>query len=165
VINSDYIRYPLFASLFPLYSKLKPEHLLSNRLRKRIYVYVQNNPGEHFRSILVNLNLTNGTLAHHLHTLEKEDLIRSQRDGLYRRFYPAGYHIEEDKVSLSPIQKRIVGLIQNEPGLSQKEISHKLELSNSTVNYNIKALKDKGMIDMTKEGKSTHVFLRPDENS
>lgn len=164
LVNSDYIRYPLFASLAPLYSKLKPEHLLSNRLRKRIYVYVQNNPGEHFRSILVNLDLTNGTLAHHLYTLEKENLVRSQRDGLYRRFYPAGYHIDENKISVSPIQKRIMELVEKQPGLSQKEISEKLELSNSTVNYNIKSLKDKGLIKMSKEGKSTHIFSTEKNN-
>ena len=164
-INTEYVRYPLFASLFPLYSKLKPEHLLSNRLRKRIYVYVQNNPGEHFRAILVNLNLTNGTLAHHLYTLEKENLIRSQRDGLYRRFYPAGYHIDEDRVSLSPIQKKIVELIQVKPGLSQKEISEELSVSNSTVNYNIKALKEKGQIVVKKSGKSTYIYISPDRNA
>jgi uncharacterized membrane protein/DNA-binding MarR family transcriptional regulator len=163
--NTDLIRYPFFSGIYPLYSKLKPEHLLSNRLRKRIYVYVQNNPGEHFRSILVNLNLTNGTLAHHLYTLERENLIRSQRDGLYRRFYPAGYQIDEDRVSLSPIQKRIMELLGSEPGLSQKDISQKLDLSNSTVNYNIKSLKEKGIIDITKEGKSTHIFPRDNGNS
>jgi biotin operon repressor len=164
-INTEYVRYPLFASLFPLYSKLKPEHLLSNRLRKRIYVYVQNNPGEHFRAILVNLNLTNGTLAHHLYTLEKENLIRSQRDGLYRRFYPAGYHIDEDRISLSPIQKKIIEIVQQKPGLSQKEISEELSVSNSTVNYNIKALKEKGQIVVKKSGKSTYIYISPDRNA
>jgi uncharacterized membrane protein/DNA-binding CsgD family transcriptional regulator len=164
-VNTEYVRYPLFSSLFPLYSKLKPEHLLSNRLRKRIYVYVQNNPGEHFRAILVNLNLTNGTLAHHLYTLEKENLIRSQRDGLYRRFYPAGYHIEENRISLSPMQRRIMELIVDEPGLSQKDISQKLSVSNSTVNYNIKALKEKEQIVVEKKGKSTFIYPEPDRNS
>ncbi len=164
-INTEYVKYPLFSSLFPLYSKLKPEHLLSNRLRKRIYVYVQNNPGEHFRSILVNLNLTNGTLAHHLYTLEKENLIRSQKDGLYRRFYPAGYNIVEDRVSLSPIQRDVIALIDGEPGLSQKEISERLSISNSTVNYNIKSLREKGQIEVKKKGKSTHIYLAPDRNS
>gem|GEM_PF-6785836 len=163
--NTDYVRYPLFAGLYPLYTKLKPEHLLSNRLRRRIYVYVQNNPGEHFRSILVNLNLTNGTLAHHLYTLEKENLIRSQRDGLYRRFYPAGYHIEEDKVNLSPLQKRILELVESRPGLSQKDISLGLGISNSTVNYNVKSMKEKKVIEVRKMGKSTHIYPISTENS
>jgi uncharacterized membrane protein/DNA-binding MarR family transcriptional regulator len=132
--SKDLFRYPFFLAIGPLYSKLKPEHLLNNRLRKRIYVYVQNHPGEHFRSILTHLNLTNGTLAHHLYTLEKENLIRSQRDGLYRRFYPAGYQIDPGHISLTSIQQRIMDLVKEEPGLSQKEISQKLELSNSTVN-------------------------------
>jgi len=154
----DVVKYPALVGLIPLYSKLRPEHILNNRLRKRIYVYVQNHPGEHFRSILSHLNLTNGTLAHHLYTLEKEDLIRSQRDGLYRRFYPAGYQIDPGQVSLTIIQKRIMDKVTEEPGLSQKEISEKLDLSNSTVNYNIKSLRDKELIEVRKEGKSTQIY-------
>lgn len=165
LVNTDLVRYPFWSGIYPLYSKLKPEHLLSNRLRKRIYVYVQNNPGDHFRGILVNLNLTNGTLAHHLYTLEKESLIRSQRDGLYRRFYPAGYQIDTDQISLSPIQKNIMEIVESEPGLSQKEIAEKLSLSNSTVNYNIKALKEKEAIEIKKKGKSTHIFPSMNMNS
>lgn len=165
ITSKDIIRYPLFLAMGPLYSKLRPEHILNNRLRKRIYVYVQNHPGEHFRSILTHLDLTNGTLAHHLHTLEKESLIRSQRDGLYRRFYPAGYKIDEKKVSLSAIQSRIMELVLEEPGLSQKEISQKLKLSNSTVNYNIKSLADKGMVGVEKEGKSTSILPIRDRNN
>jgi len=150
--------------LIPLYSKLRPDHLLSNRLRRRIYVYVQNHPGEHFRSILVNLNLTNGTLAHHLYTLEKENLIRSQRDGLYRRFYPAGYRIDENRLNISPIQRKILDLIGERPGLSQKDISKELDISSSTVNYNIKALREKELIDIVKDGKMTRIFPPKDKN-
>jgi DNA-binding MarR family transcriptional regulator len=161
----DVVKYPVLVGLIPLYSKLRPEHILNNRLRKRIYVYVQNHPGEHFRSILTHLNLTNGTLAHHLYTLEKENLIRSQRDGLYRRFYPAGYQIDPNQVSLTSIQKRIMERVKEEPGLSQKDISEKLELSNSTVNYNIKSLKEKELIEVRKEGKSTQIYPLETKNS
>ncbi|MGA1866127.1 MAG: winged helix-turn-helix transcriptional regulator [Thermoplasmatota archaeon] len=161
----DLVRYPFFIALAPLYSKLKPEHLLNNRLRKRIYVYVQNHPGEHFRSILTHLELTNGTLAHHLYTLEKENLVRSQRDGLYRRFYPAGYQIDPGQVSLTGIQQRIIDTIKERPGLSQKDISQTLSLSNSTVNYNIKSMKDKGLIEVRKEGKNTRIFPVSGRNS
>jgi DNA-binding MarR family transcriptional regulator len=142
LVNTDLFRYPFFFTLYPLYSKLRPETLLSNRLRKRIYVYVQNNPGEHFRSILVKLNLTNGTLAHHLYTLEKEALIRSEKDGLYRRFYPAGYHLTDGASRLSPIQRSILDCIEKRPGLSQKDISDQLGMSSSTVNYNVKVLEE-----------------------
>ncbi len=165
LVNTDLFRYPFFFSLYPLYSKLRPETLLSNRLRKRIYVYVQNNPGEHFRSILVKLNLTNGTLAHHLYTLEKEDLIRSEKDGLYRRFYPAGYHVADTKARLSAIQRSILDCIERRPGLSQKEISGELSLSNSTVNYNVKVLEEKSVIETRRVGKSTSIYPVNDTNS
>ncbi|MBN1390232.1 MAG: winged helix-turn-helix transcriptional regulator [Candidatus Thermoplasmatota archaeon] len=161
----DLVRYPFFIALTPLYSKLRPEHLLNNRLRKRIYVYVQNHPGEHFRSILTHLDLTNGTLAHHLYTLEKEDLVRSQRDGLYRRFYPAGYQIDPDQISLTDIQQRIIDIIKERPGLSQKDISLALGLSNSTVNYNIKSMKEKGLIEVKKDGKNTRILIASEGNS
>jgi DNA-binding MarR family transcriptional regulator len=164
VISSDVFRYGFFSLAIPLYSKLKPEHLLSNRLRRRIYVYVQNHPGEHFRSILLNLNLTNGTLAHHLYTLERESLIRSRRDGLYRRFYPAGYKIDENNLNISPIQRSILDLIDERPGLSQKDISRELDVSSSTVNYNIKSLKSRHMLKVVRDGKMTRVFREKDRN-
>ena len=56
-------------------------------------------------------------------------------------------------------------LIEGEPGLSQKEISERLSISNSTVNYNIKSLKDKGQIEVRKKGKSTQIYPVPDRNS
>ncbi len=157
LVSSDAFRYSFFSAAFPLYSKLRPQKLLGNKLRRRIYVYIQNHPGEHFRGILVNLNLTNGTLAHHLYTLEREKLIRSERDGLYRRFYPAGYRIENERRDITLVQRRILGKVEEKPGTSQKVIADELKLSSSTVNYNIKALKDKGLIDMEKVGKSTSI--------
>ncbi|MCK5772231.1 MAG: winged helix-turn-helix transcriptional regulator [Thermoplasmata archaeon] len=157
LVSSDAFRYSFFSAAFPLYSKLRPQKLLGNKLRRRIYVYIQNHPGEHFRAILVNLALTNGTLAHHLYTLEREKLIRSERDGLYRRFYPAGYRIENERRDITLVQRRILDKVEEKPGTSQKVIADDLKLSSSTVNYNIKALKDKGLIDMVKVGKSTSI--------
>ncbi len=157
LVSSDAFRYSFFSAAFPLYSKLRPQKLLGNKLRRRIYVYIQNHPGEHFRAILVNLALTNGTLAHHLHTLEREKLIRSERDGLYRRFYPAGYRIDNERRDITLVQRRILDKVGEKPGTSQKVIADDLRLSSSTVNYNIKALKDKGLIDVKKIGKSTSI--------
>ena len=157
LVSSDAFRYSFFSAAFPLYSKLRPQKLLGNKLRRRIYVYIQNHPGEHFRAILVNLALTNGTLAHHLYTLEREKLIRSERDGLYRRFYPAGYRIDNQRRDITLVQRRILDKVEEKPGTSQKVIADELKLSSSTVNYNIKALKDKGLIDVEKVGKSTSI--------
>ena len=84
---------------------------------------------------------------------------------MYRRFYPAGYQIDDTQVSLSAIQKRILEVVEDEPGLSQKDISLRLSLSNSTVNYNVKSLMDKGMIEVRKEGKSTSIFTKNTKNS
>ncbi len=157
LVSSDAFRYSFFSTAFPLYSKLRPQKLLGNKLRRRIYVYIQNHPGEHFRAILVNLALTNGTLAHHLYTLEREKLIRSERDGLYRRFYPAGYRIENERRDITLVQRRILDKVEEKPGTSQKVIANELKLSSSTVNYNIKTLKEKGLIDVEKVGKSTSI--------
>jgi DNA-binding MarR family transcriptional regulator len=160
LITSDAFQYSLYTIPMPLYSKLRPEHLLGNKLRRRIYVYVQNHPGEHFRAILVNLNLKNGTLAHHLYTLEKEDLIRSHRDGLYRRFYPAGFKIDDSPLDLTPVQRRILEMISRRPGITQKDISQEMKSSTSTINYNIKVLREKRLINIQKEGKFSKLTVR-----
>jgi predicted transcriptional regulator len=68
-------------------------------------------------------------------------------------------------VSLTAIQQRIIDLVKDEPGLSQKEISQNLGLSNSTVNYNIKSMKEKGLLEVKKDGKSTRIFQSKDMNA
>jgi predicted transcriptional regulator len=159
-IASENVKYALLMIFIPLYSKIKREQVLDHFVRGQIYGYVLANPGEHYNAIKVALNLTNGSLAHHLKTLEREQFVKSKRFGLYRRFYPMHMKIPEDGFfTPNEIQKTIVDLIRATPAITQKEIAERLGLTPPTVNYHVGILSEHGAIRVERGGRKTHCFV------
>ena len=157
---SENVKYGLLMIFIPLYSKIKREQVLDHFVRGQIYGYVLANPGEHYNAIKAALNLTNGSLAHHLKTLEREHFIKSKRFGLYRRFYPMNMKIPEDGFfTPNEIQKTIVDLIRSVPGITQKEIAERLGLTPPTVNYHVGILSEHQAIRVERAGRKTHCFV------
>ena len=159
-VASENVKYGLLTLFIPLYSKIKREQVLDHFVRGQIYGYVLANPGEHYNAIKLALNLTNGSLAHHLKTLEREQFIKSRRFGLYRRFYPMHMKIpEEGFFTPNEIQKTIVDLIRTTPAITQKEIAERLGLTPPTVNYHVGILSEHGAIRVERAGRKTHCFV------
>lgn len=135
---SENLKWSLLMIFLPLYSKIKREQVLDHFVRGQIYGYILANPGEHYNAIKAALSLTNGSLAHHLKTLEREQFVKSKRFGLYRRFYPMNMKIPEDGFfAPNEIQKTVLDIIKTNPGITQKEIADHLGLTPPTVNYHI----------------------------
>jgi DNA-binding transcriptional ArsR family regulator len=159
-IASENVKYSLLMIFIPLYSKIKREQVLDHFVRGQIYGYVLANPGEHYNAIKVALSLTNGSLAHHLKTLEREQFLKSKRFGLYRRFYPMHMKIPEDGFfTPNEIQKTIVDLIRSTPAITQKEIAERLGLTPPTVNYHVGILSEHRAIRVERAGRKTHCFV------
>jgi predicted transcriptional regulator len=159
-IISENIKWALLLLFVPLYSKIKRERVLDHFIRGQIYGYILANPGEHYNAIKQALNLTNGSLAHHLKTLEREDFIKSRKFGLYRRFYPKHMNIPEDgDFRMNPIQRHIVDVIDENPGISQKEIAMEMNITPPTVNYHIGILASAKMIHVVRQGRRTECFV------
>jgi predicted transcriptional regulator len=156
-------KYALFAAAMSLYTRLTKKEVLDQETRGMIRGYILANPGEHYNAIKRALDLKNGTLAYHLKTLEKENLIKSTRDGKYKRFYPPGMKIPESVVILNKAQELIMGQIIENPGISQKELSKNVGLSTSTVNYHISVMANAGFIRVERKGK--HTMCYPEEEA
>lgn len=153
-------KYLFFLIVAPLYTKIKRERVLDHFVRGQIFGYIQANPGEHYNAIKDALGLTNGSLAHHLRTLEREQFIKSKRYGLYRRFYPMNYHMPaHDVYTPNDIQLTILAAIRDHPGITQKEIAQRLGLTPPTVNYHIGVLSDRNLIRVERRGRSTHCSI------
>jgi parallel beta-helix repeat protein len=159
-----------FLLLFlPLYTRIKKEEVLDQYTRGQIHGYIIANPGNHYNVIKKKLKLKNGTLAYHLNVLEREKLIKSSRDGLYKRFYPADMSrsdiekIEENGHKLSKKQKTILQTIKDKPGISQKEIVMLSRLKQPTVNYNLGVLTDNNVIYSKKDGRETKYYFKSEE--
>ncbi len=149
----------LLLLLVPLYTKLKREKVLDHFVRGKIYGYILANPGEHYNAIREALDLTNGSLAHHLRTLEREGFIKSKKFGVFRRFYPMKMKIPDDSLMVNEIQKTIMAIIKKHPGISQKEIAADINLTPPTVNYHIGILSRLGLIQVTRSGRRTECYL------
>ncbi|TLZ53349.1 MAG: winged helix-turn-helix transcriptional regulator [Methanobacteriota archaeon] len=145
--------------LFPLYSRLKKEEVLDHFVRGQIYGYIMSHPGDHYNSVRDALKVTNGTLAHHLRTLEIQGFIKADRDGIYKRFYPVEMQIPRDKgIRLSDLQHNMLGLIRSDGGPTQQEIADRLAVSQQTVSYNLRHLAREGLVRMEKDGRARRYF-------
>lgn len=151
-------KYALFAATMSLYTRLTKKDVLDQETRGMIRGYIMANPGEHYNAIKRALGLKNGTLAYHLKTLEKENLIKSARDGRYKRFYPPSMKVPEEVITLNKAQELIMGQIIDNPGISQKELSDAVGLSTSTVNYHISVMANAGFVRVERKGKHTMCY-------
>ena len=138
--------------LIPLYSRIKRENTLDNYIRGQIHGYILAKPGCHYNQIKQTLHLNNGTLAYHLRKLEREEFIKSVRDGMYKRFYPVGLKIPKREIKLSAMQEHILEIIRHHPGVSQKEVATEVGISAPAVIYHIGVLSGAKLVRSEKVG-------------
>jgi predicted transcriptional regulator len=156
VIVAAFLIFVILGSL--LFQRFDRASKLNNARRLLIYNTIKQSPGIHFSALMKDLGLKPGVTSYHINRLEKEELIKSFQDGMYRRFY-----LYEDKVEtklmLSDLQKLILETIKAEPGISQMGISKVVGRSKVVINYHIRFLRDLGVLTVEAEGRETHCFL------
>ena len=172
-------RYSILKLFFflPLYSRIPHHKLMDNETRENIFKYILYHPGVPMSDIRRAVEVSQGTLYHHLMRLEKEKVVKSRIDGKKRRFYPTGdslltYHyvhlkdsveMAEDKVFLTARQKDIIDVITRKPGINQIEIARFLNISKQVVFYHLKVLVKNKMIKTEKTGRVTKCYPLKDE--
>lgn len=145
--------------LVPLYSKLSPDAVLSNQSRAQLYNMVCSQPGVTFGTLARVLNIAPGTAEYHLRILEREGYIRARKCGKFVRYYPW-----EMKTSpYTPVQQKIVNSLAIEPMLSQTDLAEKVGVSKQVVNYNLKQLRELGVLEEQRQG--TKVLCKIHEQS
>ena len=128
------------------------DRLVHNDTRDRIYQCISLNPGLHYRGIQSELLLGNGVLNYHLRLMEDKGLIRSKREGIYRRYYIITVGEEQHrKKRYSRNQHRIIQLAEERPGILQSEIAKELGLSRQLTNYHVNRLIRMGVLRSKKE--------------
>jgi DNA-binding transcriptional ArsR family regulator len=113
--------------LYINHSNGKNNNLLDNLIRKRIFDYIKNNSGIHYRAILNDLDLPMGVLTYHLERLSKDNYIASIQDGKYKRYYIKGSE-KEFRNHISDIQKAIIRIINENQGISQIKIAEIMDV-------------------------------------
>ncbi len=144
----------------PLYSRVKREDVLDHFVRGQIFGHVMSHPGAHYNAIKQALKVNNGTLSHHLKTLEMQGYLNSHRDGTYKRLYPTGQQVPRRKGrQLSDLQMCILDAIKKVPGLTQKDLATEHDISQQSVSYNIRALVRIGALSSRRDGISKRYFI------
>ncbi|MFW3147215.1 MAG: winged helix-turn-helix transcriptional regulator, partial [Thermoplasmatota archaeon] len=108
----------------------------------------------------LDMGLKPGVTSYHINKLEKKELIKSFQDGMYRKFFIFEEKVEL-KIALSDLQSLIVNIIQEEPGISQIDLSKTIGKSKVVVNYHVRFLRDLGLLKLERDGRMTHCFLTP----
>jgi predicted transcriptional regulator len=161
---SDTSRYKLLALLtlaFPMTIYSNKEDVLDQFVRGQIYGYIKTNPGAYYNQIMRELEIKNGTLSYHLYVLEKTGLIKSRKEGYrYRVFYPTDMKFpEEERNRLTELQIKLLALIKEHEGASQKQLTKLLNEKHQTISYNIRVLKEAGLIEVNKKGRKTLCYI------
>jgi predicted transcriptional regulator len=108
-----------------------------------------------------NLGIGNGTLSHHLHMLEKMDMIKSRQEGfIHRAFYTSNTKYPEgEKIRFTKLQSDIMKLIKENNGITEKEIVLKLGEKQQTISYNVKMLQRKNIITLEQKGREIYCYV------
>jgi len=119
---------------------------LTLEYQRRIFTFIQSNPGLHLRGIERGLDINMGTLRHHLRFLEKSQLITSTTDGNLKTYYIKGTLGPQDREISSLLQQKrfrdIILTIVLHPEITPSSLSKQLELKSSTLSKYMKVLED-----------------------
>ena len=161
VASTEVGRYGMFKFfVFPLYSRIRKEEVLDHFVRGQIYGYIRANPGIHFNMLRSSLKVNNGTLAHHLRTLEMQGFVKSRRDRVFKRFYPMDVSIPtEEGIRLSDLQTQILDMVHGGSGATQAEIAERLNVSQQAVSYNLRMMGREGKIMVERVGRERKYFV------
>lgn len=143
-----------------LFQRVDRAARLNNVRRSMILERIRQMPGIYFSALMKDLDLKPGVASYHINKLEKAEQIKSFQDGMYRRFYLYDEKVEM-KIMLSDLQKIIVHTINEEPGISQMDISRLIGKSKVVINYHIRFLRDLNLLVLERDGRETHCFLTP----
>jgi fibronectin type 3 domain-containing protein len=165
VASTESFKYWWGLSVVPLFTRIRKEGVLDNKTRLAIHGLVVENPGMHYSAILREFELSNGAAAYHLDVLERENFIRSVRDGRLKRFFSTETRISKEH-GLTPEEMRgaIWDLVGLRPGISQKEIVYELGTSRDSTGYFLREMVGSGNLEASRKGKYTvyrHARKRP----
>jgi predicted transcriptional regulator len=146
----------------------KESDALNLQCRKRIYEYIADNPGVHFRELQRSLGMPVGSLEYHLRYMEKRELVSSRNDAGYSRYYSRNRYDPEAKSIIAfmrqPIPRGIILFLLKEKKSSHGGILANFKISAATLSYHLKRMCNLGILRMEKAGReSFYEICQPDK--
>ena len=131
---------------------ISKKNVLALNLRQDIFSQISKYPGIHFSELSRKSKIPKTTLTHHLKYLEKEDIIGSNEQGRYKRYFV--------KFKIGKKEKEIFNLLREEipryiifqmfinTVCSQIELSKELNRNPAAIAFHLKKLLDLGLIEV-----------------
>lgn len=155
-------RYLKYApGLAPLYTRISRDELLDHPKRAKIYETIEASPGIHLSEMARELDLSWGTLLHHLRKLEDADLVTSEETSGKRCFFLPGQVSSAERDILPALEnekaRRIAEFYAEHPGASQTEAAEALNLSAALVSWHLNKLEEAGVVTRERVGRRQRV--------
>jgi DNA-binding transcriptional ArsR family regulator len=155
IAGTEIGKFGFLAPFAPLYSRIRRDKALDNRIRHQILGYLTENPGEHYTALKRALKLSNSVIVYHLAILEQGGFIRSRRDGTMKRFYPSAVKAPETRQRTpEELTEDILEAIAKSPGITRRELVERLVVSEEAIAYKLRKLAREGKVTAPKKGKT-----------
>ena len=126
---------------------------LSKQKSRKILSHIVKHPGVHYSEIQRHFEFSAGSLVYQLAKLEGGKHIFSRKDGFWKRFYPISMRKKRKFIEITPIQKKVVSILELSPELSIMEIAVRMKRTRIDVIYHLNPLVKKGIVKRKKSGR------------
>ncbi len=147
-----------------LFSRIAKDDVLDHPKRAEIYEFVTQNPGERVEAVRKALGYANGTMLHHLQVLRDKDLVRKVKQGGITRLFPAGPKIDPLPYLIPP-RRAILEAVAAKPGMVQRQVGDRVDMSERMVSYHVKQLAGDGLVEVRRDGSCNRVYPAVEEET
>lgn len=140
------------------------QNVLEHPLRKSIMETVTGTPGVHLRELATRHDTAVTNTQWHLRKLEQAGLVRTQKVGGRRLYYPTkgGVATKEEAVfhaaTLNPNAELIFSFVSKHIGCDMKKLAEALELNPGTVRWHLRRLETAGLLKTEAHGANVYYF-------
>ena len=138
--------------------------ILEIETRRRIFEAVCKFPGIHMRELSREVGMQKNLVDYHLEYLEKNDVVRAESDGQFKRYFPlqasehAGALVSaSDKATVmmmrQPVPFRVVVLLARRGCMAHKDLAKELRKSPSTLSHHLEKLQRAGVVSPNPDGR------------
>ncbi|MBP2134199.1 putative transcriptional regulator [Methanomicrobium sp. W14] len=138
-------------------SRLKKSEILENGPRRQVYETIVNSPGVHLSEIEKNTGLTNKNVEYHVKKLLSYNMVVSKKTARGKGYFRnSGTYSSGEKLlylhSKNPTERKILETINENPGISRKELSIAVKISAPSVSWYISGLVRDNIITKEQNG-------------
>ena len=170
---SPLLLYPLelffFVKMFAYlgYRKIAAASILTNATRSRIYEAIAANPGIFFNELARQTGVARSTLRYHIALLKMTGKITTTKTGSDTRYF-------ENSGKFSGTEQKVLALLHNgrdrliceyliqNPATTRGDLEKVLGISGAAVTWHTNRLRDVGVLEIKKSGRTVAYSIAPD---